>query len=146
MPKKAEFAIFLAAVLRPILKRLFKGASDKAQTAIVMNISANLLGLSNAATPLGIIAMKELCSSENEPSPLLKGEPRATSSMINFVLINTVGLQLIPTTIASVRASAGHPEPFDILPEIAAVSFISLIVVLSAAVLISKFRKEKNRE
>ncbi len=139
--EKSGVCDFVARMLRPISKRLFKGASEKAETAIVMNISANLLGLGNAATPLGIIAMKELCKGEVSPSPLSKEGAAPSSAMINFVLINTVGLQIIPTTIASLRASAGHPQPFGILPKIALVSFISLIAVLIIAFLAEKLRK-----
>ncbi len=139
--EKSGVCAFLARVLSPVLRRLFKGATEKAQSAIVMNISANLLGLGNAATPLGIIAMKELCESEGAPSPLSKDGAAPSSAMINFVLINTVGLQIIPTTVAAIRASCGHPQPFGILPKIAAVSFISLVLVLVSAKSLERLRK-----
>ena len=125
---------FLAKALKPLLRKLFKGASNKAYSAIVMNISANLLGLSNAATPLGIIAMKELKEG-------LREEGRASSAMINFVLINTVGIQLLPTTVAALRMSEGSTEPFSVMIPVISVSFISLAVVLLLSGVFARAKK-----
>jgi len=99
----------LSRLCAPLLRRLFPdvGEESEAFRYISMNFSANLLGLGNAATPLGISAMREL--KKNSPGDA------ATDSMVNFVLMNTASIQLIPTTVAALRKSYGSQQPFDIL-------------------------------
>jgi len=91
-----------------------------------MNITANLLGLGNAATPLGISAMKELHRISGYSSA-------ATAEMVCFVVMNTASLQLIPTTVAALRLEAGAENPMDILPAVWFVSALSLLVGMAAA-------------
>jgi spore maturation protein A len=96
----------LTGLLRPLTKRLFPEvpADHPAIGAMIMNIAANMLGLSNAATPFGLKAMEEL----NKLNPHLG---TATNAMCTFLVINTSGLVLIPATAIAVRAAAGSVNP-----------------------------------
>jgi spore maturation protein A len=96
----------LLVILAPITRRLFPDvpADHPAMGAMVMNIAANMLGLSNAATPLGLKAMEEL----NRINPRIG---TATNSMVTFLAINTGGLVIIPATAIAVRAAAGSANP-----------------------------------
>ena len=94
--------------------------------AISLNLSANLLGLGNAATPLGIEAMKAMQREQRSGG-------KATDSMALFVVMNTASLQLIPTTVAALRLENGAEKPLDILPAVWLVSICSLgIGIISA--------------
>lgn len=117
----------LSRVFNPVLSRLFPKYKHEPETmgAISSNVTANLLGLGNAATPLGLEAMKRMHKSENKPI--------ANNSMIMFVVINTASIQLIPTTISVIRQSAGASVPMDIAPCIWISSAFALIVGVSAA-------------
>ena len=99
----------LSALFAPLLRRLYPDVDvdSDAFRYISMNISANLLGLGNAATPLGLNAMRELRK--------LSDSDTASDSMITFVVMNTASLQLLPTTVAALRKSFGSAQPFDIL-------------------------------
>lgn len=99
----------LSRLFSPLLKRLFPDVSAESEAfhLISMNISANLLGLGNAATPLGLGAMREL--EKSGPGA------RATDSMVTFVIMNTASVQLIPATVGALRKSYGSAQPFDIL-------------------------------
>ena len=93
-------------VLQKPLGMLFKGLPDPAaKKSISLNITANLLGLGNAATPLGIAAMKELCK---QPESALKRRHIDT-----FILLNTASIQLIPMTVSAMRLEHGAPDPWD---------------------------------
>ena len=101
----------VAKLLNPILKKIFKESShsDEAMGAIVMNLTANMFGLSNAATPLGIKAMSELNKINKEK------DGRASNDMALFLVINSACIQLIPSTVISIRAAAGSSEPASII-------------------------------
>ena len=118
----------LSRFFAPILRRLYPDVDPDSDAFryISMNISANLLGLGNAATPLGISAMREL--KKHSPSDT------ATDSMVTFVLMNTASIQLIPTTVAALRKSYGAQSPFDILLCV----WITSVTALSLALLSSK--------
>ncbi len=120
----------LAALFRPLMRRLLPQASRDAETmaAVSGNLSANLLGLGNAATPLGIRAARRMA---------LGAEGRATDELCRLVVLNTASIQLLPTTIASVRAAAGCKTPFDILPAVWLSSVLSVTAGLTAAWLLS---------
>ena len=92
------------------------------------NLSANLLGIGNAATPLGIKATTLMAD----------GTGRATDDICTLVVMNTASIQLIPTTVAAVRASAGCDTPFDILPAVWLASIISVTIGVLAAKLLSR--------
>lgn len=121
--EESEITDILAKILSPILKVLFneKNTSSSAFKAICMNITANLLGLGNAATPFGIKAMKEMQKSNPHPDT-------ATNSMIMFIIVNTASLQLIPTFLCALRQQHGAENPLNILPILWATSVISLVV------------------
>lgn len=131
--KRSGLTEKIAQALLPITGRLFRGISPKgaAMNAISMNITANLLGLGNAATPLGIAAMRAL---EREES----SRDRATDNMALFVVVNTASLQLIPTTTAMLRAAAGSASPFDIIPAVWCSSLAALTAGTIAAKLMAK--------
>lgn len=121
----------LSRLFYPVLKRLFPRYSkdSPAMKAICMNITANLLGLGNAATPLGIAAMKEM-------SKVNGGKPEADNNMVMFVVINTASIQLIPTFMGTLRAQYGSANPFDIVPAVWLASILSLgLGILAAKVL-----------
>ena len=100
--------------------------TGKAAGAICMNMAANLLGLGNAATPLGLTAMRELQRDNLRPDT-------ASNHMVTFVVLNTASLQLIPTTVAAIRGNLGAASPMDILPAVWMASLISLTIVLITA-------------
>ena len=125
----------LSALFRPIMRLLFRdlAANSKAAKAIVMNLTANLLGLGNAATPLGIAAMKEL----EKISPQ-KGV--ASNNMAMLVVLNTASLQLIPTTTAALRLANGSTAPMEILPAVWISSAISVLGgIIMAKLLAARF-------
>lgn len=131
----------IAKILSPLLKKLFKGISSggKAMQYIVLNITANLLGLGNASTPFGIAAMKALEEEE-------KASVYASDNMILFVVLNTASLQLIPTTAAALRLKAGSAAPMEILPAVWAVSAANVVLTVTAAkIMASRSRKRHGR-
>ncbi|MGN1457147.1 MAG: nucleoside recognition domain-containing protein [Acutalibacteraceae bacterium] len=123
----------IAKILSPVLSRLMPDykKDSPAIRAVSANITANILGLGNAATPFGLIAMKEM-QKENR----LKTQPN--NSMVMFVVMNTASIQLIPTTIAALRQASGSSQPYDILPYIWIVSFLSLAVGIILAKVFSR--------
>ncbi|NHM27925.1 spore maturation protein [Desulfofundulus sp. TPOSR] len=101
----------LARLVRPVTRFLFPGVppNHPAMGAIIMNLSANILGLGNAATPMGLIAMQEL-------QKLNRGDPKtATSAMCTFLALNTSCITLIPTTIIGIRVMYGSTDPTAIV-------------------------------
>lgn len=120
----------LARLFRPLLRRLLPRASKDPETlaAVSANVSANLLGLGNAATPLGIRAARRMAKGCGGV---------ASDELCLLVVLNTASIQLIPATIASVRAAAGCKTPFDILPAVWLASVLSVAVGLTAARLLS---------
>ena len=112
----------LSRLMRPTLKRLFPSLLEDATfQAISMNFSANLLGLGNAATPLGIEAMRHM-----RAESLLR--PRAQADMRLFLVLNATSLQLLPTTVLALRAAAGSANPSAILVPTLACSLLSTLV------------------
>lgn len=136
--EKSRLTEKMSVIFGPVLGLLFKGLDRRgpAMRAIMMNVTANLLGLGNAATPLGINAMKEL-------DKLNLGSGIASDHMILFVVINTASLQLVPTTAAMLRAKAGSQTPLDILPAVLCSSLVSLVAGIAAAKLPGKLIKRK---
>lgn len=120
----------LARAFRPILKALLPHASrdEKTLAAVSANVSANLLGLGNAATPLGIQAARRMAVGQ---------EGVASDELCLLVVLNTASIQLIPATVASVRAAAGAASPFDILPAVWLASVLSVAAGLAAAKLLA---------
>lgn len=119
--EKSGLTEVLASAFSPIIDRLFpeyrKDSGIKGK--ICMNFSANLLGLGNAATPLGLAAMSAMAEENQGDTP--------TKGMILFVVFNTASIQLLPVNMAAMRGSCGSAEPFGILPEIWITSFAALL-------------------
>ena len=128
----------LAKWLSPLIRRLFHSAKScpRAMQLIAMNMVANLLGLGNAATPLGIAAIQELAK---DTPPEQAGI--ATPDMATLVVMNTASIQLIPTTIALLRLQYGAAKPLDVLPAILLCSLCSV----TAGILVCKFLHRKRR-
>ena len=121
----------LARAFRPLLRRLLPRASRDPETlaAVSANVSANLLGLGNAATPLGIQAARRMAQG---------CDGIASDELCLLVVLNTASIQLLPATIASLRAAAGSQTPFDILPAVWLSSAASVAAGLAAARLLSR--------
>ena len=130
--ERSGAAAWLSRLLRPVLIRLFSASGeDKAVIAALSeNVSANLLGLGNAATPAGIRAAKGM---------VRLGDTRARDELCLLVVLNTASIQLLPTTLAGVRASLGAADPFDILPTVWLTSLLSVLAGLLAAKLFAHF-------
>ncbi|WP_297289785.1 spore maturation protein A [uncultured Flavonifractor sp.] len=129
--KRSGLSTALSRLLRPLLGRLYpEFARDReVMDSISANVSANLLGLGNAATPLGIQAARRM--SRRTPGV-------ASDGMCMLVVCNTASIQLIPTTVAGVRLAAGCETPFDILPAVWLASALSVCVGILAAKLLSR--------
>jgi len=135
--RRSGLADRLSRLMRPVLRRLFpQVAGDReVMDSISANVSANLLGLGNAATPLGIEAARRMSR---------KSPGAASDAMCMLVVCNTASLQLIPTTVATVRAAAGSQTPFDILPAVWLASALSVGVgILSCKVMARLWREER---
>ncbi len=130
--EKAGLTEYLSALLRPLLKRIFPSTKKNPRLAhhLSANICANFLGLGNAATPMGILATKEMVDQKNPT--------RASDEMCRLIVLNTASIQFIPATVAAVRASLGSNAPFDILPAVWITSFCSAGLGLTAAILLGK--------
>ena len=129
--EKSGFTEKLAKLMKPILKLIFKESAkdEKALGAIVMNITANMMGLGNAATPFGIKAMEEMDRLNNE-----KG--RASNDMALFLVLNAACIQLVPSTVLSIRAAAGSTNPgVIILPAIISTGTAAIVGVICCKIL-----------
>lgn len=129
----------LARLLSPIVGFLFKGVKrgGKAAGLITMNLAANILGLGNASTPLGLAAMKAIAE---ESGDLSENSDSATDDMIMLAVLNTASLQIIPTTAAALRAANGAAKPFEILPCVWIVSAYSVVLVVTSAKLMCRIK------
>ena len=133
--RRSGLADKLSRLLGPILRRLFPQAARDAETmdSISANVSANLLGLGSAATPLGLEAARRL---------VRRSPGVASDSLCMLVVCNTASIQLIPTTVASVRAAQGCAAPFDILPAVWLASSLSVGVGILACIIFSKIWRD----
>ena len=113
-------------LLRPLIHFLFPNSSGEAKKYIAMNMSANLLGMGNAATPMGIKAM--LALDKENPKPTY-----ASDDMCMLVVLNTTSLQLIPTTIIALRAAANSANPFSVIVPIWISSLTAVVAAVTAA-------------
>lgn len=115
-------------LLSPLTRVLFPSLPDgsEAKSAIVMSMTANLLGLSNAATPLGLAAMEKLSQRNLTPGV-------ASDDMCMFVVINTASITLIPTTLLTLRSAAGSVAPFEIMVPVWICSVLSVASGILAA-------------
>ena len=133
--RRAGLSEKLSRLMKPVLSRLYPTAAKDTETmdALSTNVSANLLGLGNAATPAGIKAAIGL--------KRLSGLSSASDELCLLVVMNTASIQLLPTTVASLRASFGAASPFDILPAV----WLSSLISVTAGVLAAKFFQRFSR-
>ncbi|SRR5579883_79211 len=124
----------LARIVRPIMVRVFPDVppDHPAMGAMIMNMTANFLGLSNAATPLGLKAMEEL----NKLNPIAG---TATNAMCMFLTINTTALTLVPATVIAIRLTMGSSDPTDIIMPTFLATFVSLILGILFTRFIQRF-------
>ena len=120
----------LSRFLMPVISRIFPTAkrNEHFATSLSANICANFLGLGNAATPMGIQAAKALS----------EGRDCASGELCRLIVLNTASIQLIPATVAAIRANLGARSPFDILPAVWITSLASAGMGLCAAFLLEK--------
>ena len=132
---RSGITIFIGRLCRPIIRVLFPtlGKNSPAAGVMSLNFAANILGLGNAATPLGLKAMKCL-QAENPRKDV------ASDNMLMFVVINTASLQIIPTTVATLRVKYGSVNPLDIMPAVWIASIGALLVGVLLAKLLNKWR------
>lgn len=125
----------LSRLFRPVLGRLLPNACRDEETlsALSGNVSANLLGLGNAATPLGIKAAQRMA---------VGCGGRASDELCLLVVLNTASIQLLPTTVAGVRSALGAENAFDILPAVWLASVISVAAGLLAARLLARLWRD----
>ena len=117
----------LSRLLSPVLGRIFPSTKKDARLAgsLSANVCANFLGLGNAATPMGIAAVRRLKDPE-EPT-------LATDEMCRLIVLNTASIQFLPTNVAAVRSALGCASPFDILPAVWVSSLLSASLGVLAA-------------
>lgn len=134
--EESGFVEKLGIKLKPLMTRLFPEVPEDhpAMGAIIMNIAANMLGLGNAATPLGIKAMKEL-------QTLNTTEDTATNSMIRFLAINTSAVTIIPISTITVLSEAGSKTPTEIIGPTLVATLASTVVAIIAASMLEKLPK-----
>ena len=130
--EKVGMTTVLSRLLSPILHRIFPSTRTDLALAgsLSSNICANFLGLGNAATPMGIQAVKRMV---NPTQPQI-----ATNEMCRLIVLNTASIQLIPATVAAVRVSLGCAAPFDILPAVWISSVCSAGIGVTAAWIFGK--------
>ena len=124
----------LARLIRPLMVRLFPDvpANHPAMGAMILNLSANALGLGNAATPFGIRAMQELDKLNPHPGT-------ASNAMVLFLAINTSSVTLLPTGVIAIRAAAGSTDPAAILPTTLFATLVSTVAAIAAAALYRRY-------
>ena len=132
--EQAGLISMVSRALRPLSRLLFPEIppDHPAIGAMIMNIAANMLGLSNAATPLGIKAMEELQTLNPE-------KDTASNAMVTFMALNTAGIQFIPATIIGVLAAAGSKAPTAIIPTTLAATFCGAIAAVTTAKVLQRF-------
>ena len=136
--EKSGLILLIGKALRPVMKFLFPEVPEDhpAMGSMVMNISANILGLGNAATPLGIKAMKEL-------QELNEDKETASNSMCMFLAINTSSVTLIASSVIAYRLSAGSKNPTEIIGPTIIATLASTIAAVIAAKTFEKLAKKK---
>jgi spore maturation protein SpmA/spore maturation protein SpmB len=132
--EKGGLLVIIAKTVRPLMIRLFPEvpADHPAMGAIILNISANVLGLGNAATPFGIRAMQEL-------DKLNPHKGTATNAMALFLAINTSSVTILPTGVIALRAAAGSSDPAGIVPTTLFATICSTIVAITSAKLLQRY-------
>ena len=124
----------LSKILNPVMRKLFPDVKkeEKVHKEITMNIIANIMGLGNAATPLGLKAMKSMQKNNDDKN-------RLSNSMAMFIILNTASIQLIPTTVMAIRSSLGSKNPTAMLIPV----WIATICAATTALISAKFLMKK---
>ncbi len=126
----------LEKLLRPVIKRLFPSCDTETRKFITMNVSANLLGLGNAATPMAINAINRMDT----------GDKKASTDMIMLTVISATSLQILPTTVIGMRATAGSANPADFLfPSLVATVLSTVIGIIGVKLCAKIFDRKKNK-
>lgn len=135
--KNTSFITKIQKILAPIIKMLFPDLKKESEVYkdISMNMTSNIIGLGNAATPCGLKAIEGLQESNSSKNKL-------SNNMILFILINTASIQLIPTTIISIRMGLGSKNPTGIIVGVWFASIISFLFIVFVCKIYFKFRKE----
>lgn len=133
---KTDIIKYLSAILQPIIKKIFYNldSNKKSYNNIIMNIIANILGLGNAATPLGLKAMGEL-QKENA------NKDELSDNMMMLIVLNTASLQVIPTTVIAVRKSLGSNNPTQIIFPVWIATVCAAVVGIIVAKIIIKLTR-----
>ena len=133
---KTDIIKYLSAILQPIIKKIFYNldSNKKSYNNIIMNIIANILGLGNAATPLGLKAMVEL-QKENA------NKDELSDNMMMLIVLNTASLQVIPTTVIAVRKSLGSNNPTQIIFPVWIATVCAAVVGILVAKIIIKLTR-----
>lgn len=132
--EKSGVSDWVQRLLNPVIKRLFPRSDSQTRRYIGMNMTANLLGMGNAATPMGVKAME--CMDRANDNPLYPSR-----EMCLFVVLNTTSFQLIPTTILALRSAAGSSDPMSVVAPIWITSAVSVVTAVSAVCLM--WRKKR---
>ncbi len=136
--EEAGLVRMLARLLRPVLVRLFPDvpAEHPAMGSMLANIAANMLGLGNSATALGLKAMKDL-------QGLNRDKESASNAMATFLAINTSSVTIVPATVIAIRVSAGATQPAEIIGPTILATAISTAVAITASKLLQRFSPQK---
>lgn len=134
--EKSGMLYKLCKVVAPVTKVLFPDVAPEsnAMNSIIMNITANILGLANAATPIGIKAMTQL-------SQLNNNSETASRSMVMLVVINSASFQILPSSLIALRLSAGSSNPFEIIVPVWLASFCCVMTGIILTKTLSLFTK-----
>lgn len=125
---------FLCKIISPAVNFLFPDCGKKAKKYISLNMTANILGMGNAATPMGMLASEELDRENKKPdSP--------SDAMCMLVVLNTTSFQLVPATIIALRAAAGSQNPVSVIAPIWFASAVSVIVGVLSVKLMCAFKR-----
>lgn len=120
----------LAKLLRPLIRKLFKINDPEIEKMIALNMSANMLGLGNAATPMGIKAMQALDTGNKVASP----------AIIMLIVINATSIQLLPSTVIGLRAAAGSTNPADIILPTLLSTIVTVTIGITLTLICNKIR------
>ena len=129
--EKSGLSDKIAHLLSPIIKKVFKSDDKEASKYIAINLSSNILGLGNAATPSGIKAMQKLDDASG----------KITYSALMFLVVNSVSIQLLPTTVIGLRQNAGSATPSDIILPTILASFLTCIFAILLVVAFNKIKR-----
>ena len=136
--EKSGFINLISKLIYPLIRTLFKDLEKNSPTLgnITMSISANALGLTNAATPIGLKVMQELQENNKE-------KDKATDNMCMFLAMNTAGFQIIPATVIAILVGVGATNPTEIIIPTLIVTTISFISAIILALVFKKIWSKK---